>query len=123
MDTTKLFFDFSSDLAKELIAVSTGIIGLSITFLKDVLKTVPTAEAWALKWSWFMYLFSIGCGFWTLMALTGVITRMLARSTDAFPVDWHLRVPASLQIVSFAGATLLMVIYGVTALRQLRKKA
>lgn len=123
MDTTKLFFDFSSDLTKQLITVSTGIIGLSITFLKDVLKTVPTTEAWALKWSWFIYLFSIGCGFWALMALTGAITRMIARSTNTFPIDFRLQLPASLQIISFALATLFMVIYGVTALRELKKRA
>jgi hypothetical protein len=37
-DVIKIFFDSAGDLAKQLIAVAIGILGLSITFLKDVVR-------------------------------------------------------------------------------------
>ena len=123
MDKVKLFFDAASDLAKQLIAVSTGIIGLSITFLKEVVKMSPTAGTWALTWSWFIFLFSIVCGFWTLMALTGSVWRLTAESNTDLPVNFtSARLPASLQIIFFIGATTLLVIYGVNALRELKRE-
>ena len=63
IDTAKLFFDSASDLAKQLITVSTAILGLSITFLKDVVKGTPMAHFWPLRVSWITYLLSIVCGF------------------------------------------------------------
>lgn len=37
-EVSKLFFDSASDLAKPLITVSTAVLGLSITFLKEIVK-------------------------------------------------------------------------------------
>jgi hypothetical protein len=119
MDPTQSFFNFASDLSKQLITVSTGIVGLSITFLKDVHKKAPGANDWALKWSWLSYLTSVIFGFWTLMALTGALTRMVDRSSSVVEIDIRLQLPASLQIIAFIIATILLVKYGISALKSL----
>src|SRR5690349_8437820 len=111
-DFAKLFFDSASDLAKQLIAVSTGVLGLSITFLKDVAKGTPANISGWLIWSWFGYLLSVACGFWTLMAVTGSIA-LLLQDPKSTPVTSSIRIPAGLQIIIFVLATLALVIYGM----------
>ena len=121
VDLAKLFFDSASDLAKQLIAVSTGIVGLSITFLKDVIRETQRVSFGLLTWAWYLYLCSILFGFWTLMATTGSIERLL-QDKESTPIVSNIRLPAGLQIVFFFVATILLVFYGVAALRELKKK-
>jgi hypothetical protein len=111
-DVAKLFFDSAGDLAKQLIAVSTGILGLSITFLKDVVKETPKTPRWALRLSWIVYLLSVICGFWTLMAVTGSIERLLLDKNSP-PIVQNIRLPAALQIVLFVLASACLVLYGI----------
>jgi hypothetical protein len=37
----RMAFEFASDLAKQLITLATGILALTITFTKDLVKHVP----------------------------------------------------------------------------------
>ena len=74
-----------------------------------------------LRWSWFIYLLSILFGFWTLMAVTGSIGRLLRDKDSALIID-NIRLPAGLQIIFFLVATIFLVLYGVAALHELKKK-
>jgi hypothetical protein len=121
VDVAKLFFDSASDLAKQLISVSTVILGLSITFLKDLTKGTQTAHFWPLRASWIIYLFSIICGFWTLMAITGSIESLLKNNNSPAIVD-NIRIPAGLQIILFVCATVFLVVYGIVAIGELQRK-
>ena len=121
VDVAKLFFDSASDLAKQLITVSTGILALSITFLKDVVKVNPEINFGALKWSWGLYIASIFFGFWTLMAITGSIWNLLEANVSSQQVV-HIQAPAFLQIVLFFFATIFLICYGLSALRKLAEK-
>jgi hypothetical protein len=121
MDVTKLFFDSASDLAKQLIAVSTGVLGLSITFLKDVVKVTPGVSFGPLRWCWFLYLTSIVCGFWTLMAVTGSIG-LLLQNKDSTPVIDNIKIPAGAQIILFIAATICLVLYGLGAIKKLAEQ-
>ena len=67
----KKSFDFAADVAKQLIALATGIVTLTITFSKDVLGGVEDAHKGCLLWAWIAFLCSITFGVLTLMALTG----------------------------------------------------
>jgi len=116
---SKLFFDSAGDLAKQLITVATGILGLSITFLKDVVKDAAKNGLWLLRWCWIVYLASVVCGFWTLMAITGSIATLLKDPGSVPPTD-NIRLPAGLQIIAFGIATVLLVAYGMIALRKFK---
>ena len=120
-DLQQLFFDSASDLAKQLIAVSTGIIGLSITFLKDVVTNVAKPILWLLRLAWVAYLFSTVFGFLTLMAVTGSI-RLLLGDPNSPPVTGNVAFYAGIQIILFFLATLLLVIYGICAIPKFWEK-
>lgn len=108
----KKAFDFASDTTKQLITLATGVIALTITFSKDFLGTVPADAKGFATWAWFAYLFSILCGVWTLLALTGTLESTAAPSIRG----WNVRLPSILQILAFLAATLLTVLFGIRAI-------
>src|SRR5262245_17581 len=61
----------ANDLSVQLISLATGILVLSVTFMRDVLK--DNSPTWLLKASWTSLLFSIIFGIWMMMAITGNI--------------------------------------------------
>jgi hypothetical protein len=121
VDVAKWFFDSASDLAKQLIVVSTGVLGLSITFLKDVVKVNPEVKVGFLISSWFLYLLSIIFGFATLMAVTGSIWNLL-EDQNGTPVVSKIRLLAGLQIGLFLVGTLCLIAYGMGAVKKLAQK-
>jgi len=110
VDVPKWFFDSVSDLAKQLITVSTGVLRLSITFLKDIVKVNPEVNFKPLVWSWVLYILSIIFGLWTLLAVTGAIERLLLNQNSS-PVIDNMRFPAGSQIVLFISATICLMCY------------
>jgi hypothetical protein len=122
MEIQQLFVESVLDLAKDLMTIASGIVGLSITFLKDVVNGFTAHRGWALKWCWFMYLVSIVFGFWTLMAVSGSLERALSSIPLRIELGFNVRTPAVLQILAFATATTLLVIYGTSALHSFRSK-
>ncbi len=57
----KLAFTFASDLSKQLITLSTGILALTVTFTKDIVRRISAKGAWALAVAWIFYFISIIC--------------------------------------------------------------
>ena len=111
-EQTKKAFDFARDTTKQLITLATGIIALEITFLKEFVKPTNTdAQIYALI-SWLAFLFSVVCGVWTLMALTGT----LEAEDETVPVSIrgaNVRIPSIFQILSFLAGLTMTVIFGV----------
>jgi hypothetical protein len=64
-------FQFAQDTTKQLMTLSTGIIALTITFSRDVVKNPSVSGHSLLLWALGAFLFSTVCGVVTLMALTG----------------------------------------------------
>jgi hypothetical protein len=110
-------FASANDLAKQLITLATGILALSITFIKDVLKNNGLVT-WPLKTAWFIYLLSVVCGLWSMMAITGSIFAMAPNSTQSVTYGTNIAVPAFLQILAFLIATVFLIVYGAKMLRQ-----
>jgi hypothetical protein len=113
-------FDFASDASKQMIALATGITAVTISFAKDVLGGVSSAAyTWFLPWqpqtvlgvSWGLYLVSVLCGIFTIMALTG----QLGQSSPSV-YKAQIRFPAIAQSTTFLLATVLIVFVGWTAL-------
>lgn len=109
-------FASANDLAKQLITLATGILALSITFIKDVLKNNGQVITWPLKSAWVLYLFSMVSGIWEMMAITGSIFAIASNSTQPSTYGTNVRIPALLQILAFLLATVFLIVYGAKML-------
>jgi len=118
----RLAFTFASDLSKQLITLSTGILALTVTFTKDVVQRIPAKGAWALATAWIFYFISIICGIWSLMALTGTLAPM-EKAIGSLTLAENIRIPSAFQIITFLLATILIIIYGSIALIRYRSES
>jgi hypothetical protein len=106
----KKAYDFASETSKQIITLSTAIITVTITFLKDIVKTIPTEDIFLLKWAWLAFLLAVLGGIWTLMGLTGSLV-----STSMDQIGSNIRIPASLQVLAFLIGLALTILFGVRA--------
>lgn len=74
MSNAELSFQFAKEIATQLITLSSALIGVSVTFLKDFRSDRLTP----LRISWGLYIATIICGIWTLMTLTGTLEGLAA---------------------------------------------
>lgn len=118
MDPLLEGFRSANDLVKEMITLATGILALSITFTRDVVKTTNPSAIRLLKLSWIFYLLSVCFGIWAMMAVTGMIFKFGQQGRDAILADpfGSSSIPALLQILSFITATILIINFGGKAL-------
>ena len=116
-EQAKLAFELAGTWARELITLSTGILAVSITFTKDVLKPQAGGVAW-LGSAWVLYLLTILLGMGVLGGLTGALMPVTPPPAGT-PLRFHstIRVFASAQLISFVLGTVLIIIYGVRGLR------
>lgn len=110
-DQIKKAFELAVELSKQLIALSTGIIALTITF-REKIAASSYKPLKLLGVAWLLYLASVICGIWHLMALTGT----LAASTPASLKGFNVRIPVALEITSFVLGTVLITLYGVRSM-------
>ena len=112
-----------NELVKQLITLASGILALSITFTKDVLKAIPKSTM-LLKLSWLIYLLSICFGIWAMMAFTGMVFEVAIQGvTDSVKSDKYGSsvVPLLAQIISFVVATALLIAFGFKSLKALSR--
>src|SRR5678815_4077856 len=76
-------FTFASDTTKQLIALTSAIIAVTVTFAKDIFAIAPGVSKIALVVAWLGYITSLVFGVFTLMALTGEISSSPTTKTDA----------------------------------------
>jgi len=109
-------FDFASEATKQLIALATGVIALTITFADDLLVGVPAGATKLLMGAWIVDLVSVACGVWTLLSLTGELEpkTQVAGQTPSIR-DANVTVPSILQIVCFVLASAMVVAFGIWA--------
>jgi hypothetical protein len=67
-------FDFASDTTKQMIALTSAVIALTVTFGKDIFVTVPFYAKITLTAAWLVYIFSLLCGIFALLGLTAWIS-------------------------------------------------
>ena len=100
------------------------MIALSVTFLTDVVSRVESGERLLLLVSWLVLLLSVTFGVLTLMGISGALhcienaddERCTKLQTPVTIYSWNIRVWSILQLTSFAGGLLMLVIFGaVTA--------
>lgn len=115
-DQLKLAFEYASDLAKQLITLSTGVLAVSITFTKDILGGVPPRGVTALKVAWVLLLLSTLAGAWTLAALAGSLAPIDGGGVAA--IGWNVRYPAMAQELLFAAGVVFITGFGLAALKR-----
>jgi hypothetical protein len=104
----ELAFQFAKEISTQLITISSALIGLSVTFVKDL----KTDEPLWLRISWGCYIFSVMFGVWHLMALTGALESLSAPGKTFDTFGWPTRLPAIAQIVTFIGGTFCLIKFG-----------
>lgn len=116
-EDTKLAVEFASDLAKQIMTLSTAVITATISFTKDIVSAASAKAVRFLRLSWVFFLLSLISGVWTLMALTGSLASKgggLSGTSELLALN--VRLPASLQIVSFLLGVLFVILFGRSAL-------
>ena len=122
-EQVKLAFQFVSDLDKQLITLSTGILALTITFTKDILGGINQRHIRLLLWSWIFFLLSITCGIWCLMALAGTLASGSSASVQGASVTGsNARIPGGAQIITFILGVGLIIVYGFLSFKRKETK-
>ena len=115
-DRLKEAFKSASDLAKQLLTLGTGILGVTVTFSKDLITRLPEDDRWRLEWSWVILALSLAAGLWALMALTGALGNREDVTDENLRVYMpSIRIPFMVQIVLFL-LGLALLIYAGTGL-------
>lgn len=108
---TENAFSFAQEVTKQLITLSTAIIALTITFLKDIVGDAPASADKFVEIAWVLYIVSVFFGILALMSLTSSLT-------SATPSVWatDTRIVSALQILCFVAALGFTVAFGFHAL-------
>ncbi len=119
-DQLRLAFEFASDLAKQLITLATGVLALSITFVKEILQRQSLLDnpgrLRTLGAAWIMMFLSIFFGIWTLSALTGSLAPISGSTAPS--LEGNSRFPAGGQVISFLLGIGLLIWFGISSLRK-----
>ena len=105
-------FDALADLVKQVITLSTGVIALTLSFLKDVVRSVPPRTGWLLRASWLLHGFSATCGVLAFMAIVGSLGTAAANE-GIYRAGIALWV--GLQLFLFMTANVLLAVFGSRA--------
>ena len=118
-EIAKLGISAAQALAQQLITLSTGILALTITFTKDIVKAAPNSPLWLLKLGWVSNLLCICFGIWATSALTGTLAPLPSSGVaPSVSIGSNVRLPAGLQVIAFIVEVILIIIYGAMSLRK-----
>lgn len=114
---TKEAFQSTSDAFKQMMTLSTGVLTLEITLLKDIVNELPILAGIALGASWISFLLSLLFGIAGLLAITGSLGQVKNLSPSSIYAN-NVRIPALVQVISFGFGMLLTVVFGLTLLKE-----
>lgn len=104
-------FVFAKETVTQLITLSTAVIGVSITFVKEFDGIAGLKGNRLLIRSWVVLLASIVCGVWALMSLTGTLARTGVEDSAIY--RFNIALPSILQIALFLAGIGLLVRHAV----------
>jgi len=116
MDNIQNAFNLASDLDKQIITLSTGFLAISITFTKEVVKSVPKFFIQVFLYcAWVCYLFAICAGLITMGKLTSAsLIRNQASGVVTQSIDPVMPF-ALLEEGIFLLGVLFTLVYGISA--------
>lgn len=115
MSIEKQSFDFARDIIKQVIALSSTIPALMITFSKDFVTNLPADVKCIAFWSWGFFLSSVFFGILSLMALTGILASKVKNNNGSKKngiLKPNLRLFAGIQITLFFIGLFLVIYFG-----------
>jgi hypothetical protein len=107
-------FDYVQDATKQLLALSTGVVTITVSFLKDIVTQAPPDARTVLYIGWGLFALSIFGGVATLFNLAGHVGRAAEPDSDGIYV-YGIRIFSAIQLVSFALALFAVVYFGARA--------
>lgn len=99
-DQLKAAFASATDAVKGTLSLSTALLALSVTFMKDLNKHPTSAAVWTLEFSWIMLFVSAVLGVATLMAITGSLARTATLTGEAL-YSRNIRLPMTAHFLCF----------------------
>jgi hypothetical protein len=105
-------FDYAKNLSEQLITLSTALIGLTVTFTKDLFGGGGPRDRRVLLLGWVLLTVSIGLGIMALMALTGELVPALPGPLPAVEnIGFWPRTWAAGQLLFFTSGIVTLVVY------------
>jgi hypothetical protein len=117
-DRSKAAFTAVADLTKQLLTITAGILTITVTFSKDLVTRLPDGDRWTLTTGWLLLVAAAAFGIWTLMALAGSLAHDLDGSASLSPYRANVLIPATLMIITFLAALVLIAVAGWIVLDQ-----
>lgn len=103
-------FGFLQEACKQLLTLSTGIVGLTVTFFKEFSEGPDRSSRTLIQCSWVLFVVSIVAGLICLFCLTGQLTNSTPNIKSR-----NISITAGAQQVLFAVALILAVLAGINA--------
>ncbi|MBV1884192.1 MAG: hypothetical protein KUG82_21305 [Pseudomonadales bacterium] len=119
MDTisrSQLAFEYARDATKQLMALATGVIALTVTFSKDFIGTVPEEIKWHITWIWVLLLISVFFGQICLMTLTGILGSNKEPKPPLNIYNFTVKITSILQFATFFIGLSLAVKFAISAI-------
>lgn len=116
-DRTKKAFEIAQEVIKQLLTLSTGMVGLTATFAKDLAKGVPPGALACAVVAWVLLLFSVALGALAMMCLAGELDPKVRPVPLPEPSIYRGNITffAGLQVLFFFVALCFVVAFGVIA--------
>lgn len=113
-------FEFAQETTKQLITLSSAMLALTITFVKELTGAVEGWQKYVLGASWIFNIGSIVCGLLTLMALTAELEpdpKDSVKGSTPQPSIWSPSVVSStrIQVIAFIAAIGSLVVFGMAS--------
>ncbi len=110
-------FDFAQDTTKQLITLSSAILALTITFVKELIGDVEGWPKYFVGASWILNIVSIVCGLLTLMAFTAELEPKDSSTPQPTPTIWSPSVvsTAVFQVITFLAAMTALVVFAIAS--------
>ena len=105
-------FEFAKEVVTQLLTLATAVIGVSVTFAKDINDEVSSSDRRRLRYAWRLLIFSMACGIWTLMALTGALAEGTPDAKTIY--KFAIRAPAAGQVLCFLAGIWFLSLHAAT---------
>jgi hypothetical protein len=113
VDKTKPF-DYVQDATKQVLTLSTGVVTITISFLKDIVSEAPTDARAALFIAWGLFAVSILFGVATLLNLSGNVGAAADKKSKGI-YGPGIRTFSALQLIAFFFASVGVAYFGARA--------
>jgi hypothetical protein len=112
MDRVEKSFEYAAEASKQMIALGTGVLALTVTFFKDAVQVQSRAATLVLVFGWIAYLLSVVTGVGTLASMAGQLEKLKGEDQPSI-YKKPVRALARVQAVSFILGTILVVAAGI----------